>query len=106
MAKQENPTTPSKQSRTGIKGMHIAMIACCMFMLIPVFGLVMAGSGRNGSGLNLTTLAPLLLCVGAHLLMHKMLGKSCHGKDKDNVEEQEAGRSEASVSDVPLIKRT
>jgi hypothetical protein len=31
--------------------------------------------------------APLVVCLGAHFAMHRVLGKSCHGDEKKNTSE-------------------
>ena len=51
-------------------------------MLIPVAGFFLAGGAGAGISQTLTAFAPLLLCVGAHLVMHKVMGKSCHGGEE------------------------
>lgn len=65
------------------KLMQYGMMACCAVMLLPVAGFLLAGGTIGGLWGNALVFAPLLLCVGAHLVMHKMMGKSCHGKSKD-----------------------
>ena len=55
------------------------MWACCTIMLIPVAGFLLAGGAGAGVPQAFTAFAPLLLCVGAHLVMHKMMVRSCHG---------------------------
>ena len=69
--------------------MKYGMWACCVAMLIPVAGFLVAGGTAGGLTQKLVAFSPLLLCVGAHLVMHKMMGKSCHGasdgaKNADN----------------------
>ena len=95
----------TNESRTGLKGMHFAMIACCVLMLVPIVGLLLAGGGQESSGLSLTATAPLLLCVGAHFVMHKMFGKNCHGKNKEAVDEQVSASGHETAGDIPLVKR-
>jgi len=59
--------------------MKYAMWACCAAMLLPIAVFVMAGGLSAGLFSGLYAFAPLLLCVGAHVIMHRMMGKSCHG---------------------------
>lgn len=66
--------TPRHTTRDRL--MHYGMMACCAVMLLPVAGILIGGGGLGGAT---GALAPLLLCLGAHLVMHKMMGKSCHG---------------------------
>lgn len=71
--------------------MHYGMMACCAVMLLPV-GLYFAAGGTVSGALESAGLfAPLIACVGMHLVMHRMMGKSCHGK-----------KEEAEPSEVPL----
>lgn len=60
--------------------MHYGMMACCAVMLLPIAGYLVAGGTLAGLWGNASAFAPLLLCVGAHLVMHKAMGKSCHDK--------------------------
>ena len=75
---QKTDTSSIERSRSGPKAMHFAMMACCVIMLLPIAGYFLAGGALGGLGSNLLTFAPLLLCVGGHFVMHKMMGKSCH----------------------------
>ena len=95
----KDPT--SKDPQQARKGMHIAMMACCAVMLLPVAGLFL-----SQGGVSIASLAPLLLCVGAHLMMHKFLGKNCHTESR--TEKTESGLEDQSVmspSDVPQVTR-
>ncbi|MDF0603402.1 DUF2933 domain-containing protein [Psychromarinibacter sp. C21-152] len=47
-------------------------------MLVPVGAFFVAGGSVSGLWANAGVFAPLMLCVGAHVIMHKMMGKSCH----------------------------
>ncbi|MGY3439821.1 MULTISPECIES: DUF2933 domain-containing protein [unclassified Marinovum] len=79
-----------KAGQTGSdKLMKYGMWACCAVMLLPVGAYFVAGGALDGAG-GLATFAPLALCVGAHLVMHRFMGKSCHGKAKE-----EPGNSKA-----------
>ncbi|SMX49733.1 DUF2933 domain-containing protein [Maliponia aquimaris] len=60
--------------------MHYGMMACCALMLLPIAGYFVAGGTLSGLWGNAAAFAPLLLCVGAHLVMHKAVGKSCHSR--------------------------
>ena len=62
--------------------MKLGMIACCVVMFLPIIAFFAAGGTLAGVSGNLAAFAPLLLCVGAHLLMFKLMGKSCHGSEK------------------------
>jgi hypothetical protein len=60
--------------------MRAAMWICCAVMLAPV-GFVMLG-GAGLEGLSLGLLAPVALCLGAHGVMHRFMGRSCHGQGR------------------------
>lgn len=84
-----------KAGQTGTdKLMKYGMWACCAVMLLPVGAYLVAGGWANGAG-GLATFAPLLLCVGAHLVMHRFMGKSCHGKAHDEADTGEAPEARA-----------
>ena len=74
VAKTGSP--PADQVKSG-SGM--LMMACCVAM-VAAFGFVIftAPAGQSWGASALTAL-PLLACVGAHLIMHRFMGKSCHG---------------------------
>ncbi|TCD13726.1 DUF2933 domain-containing protein [Oricola cellulosilytica] len=61
------------------------MWACCAVMAAPIGFYLLAGGTASGILSKAGLVAPLLACVGLHLVMHRMLGKSCHGKP-DEVE--------------------
>lgn len=82
LMKSEHGAKSAEKSWLGTKIMNIAMMACCVVMLLPIAGYFLAGGTLNGASANLAAFAPLLLCVGAHFVMHKMTGKSCHGHEK------------------------
>lgn len=84
------------------KFMHYGMMACCVVMLLPVIGFFLAGGTLAGMWGSAAAFAPLLLCVGAHLVMFKVMGKSFHStKAKDSVEEM----PETVPSAIPFVAR-
>ena len=76
------------------KLMHWGMMACCAAMLLPIAGYFIGGGTLSGLGSNSLAFAPLVLCVGAHLVMHKMMGKSCHSDDAAKPEASSERRPE------------
>ena len=76
-----NKPTTAKVGRTNL--MHLGMMACCAVMLLPILGFLAAGGTIGGLLSNSVVFLPLLLCVGAHLVMHKVMGRSCHGSAED-----------------------
>ncbi|MDU8927358.1 DUF2933 domain-containing protein [Alisedimentitalea sp. MJ-SS2] len=78
MSEKTNTTGPGQ-----FKLMHYGMMACCAIMLMPIAGYFVAGGTLGGLWSNSAAFLPLLFCVGAHFLMHKMMGKSCHRASED-----------------------
>ncbi|WP_298498484.1 DUF2933 domain-containing protein [uncultured Maritimibacter sp.] len=69
--------------------MKYGMWICCAVMLLPIIAYLATG-GVSGVSESLIAFAPLLLCVGAHLVMHRMMGRSCHGTARQTGAEDEA----------------
>ena len=73
VAKTELPSADQVRSGSGM-----LMMACCVAM-VAAFGFVIftAPAGQSWGASALTAL-PLLACVGAHLIMHRFMGRFCH----------------------------
>ncbi len=71
-----------RNSKSG-KFSQFAMMACCAIMIAPIVFFLLAGGQIGGIGDGLAVFAPLAICVGAHLLMHRFMGKSCHHEKDD-----------------------
>ena len=71
------------RSKSGGTLMKYGMWACCALMLLPVVWYFAAGGADGGLTQKIVAFAPILLCVGAHFLMFKTMGKSCHGESDD-----------------------
>ena len=71
------------RSKFGGTLMKYGMWACCALMLLPVVWYFAAGDADGGLTQNIVAFAPILLCVGAHFLMFKTMGESCHGESDD-----------------------
>ncbi|WP_245759339.1 DUF2933 domain-containing protein [Tranquillimonas alkanivorans] len=78
--------------------MKLGMMACCAIMLLPVAGFFASGGTLAGLWSNAAVFAPLVLCLGMHLVMHRMMGRSCHGKQ----ESEEADGAETAPIPVPV----
>jgi hypothetical protein len=78
------------------KMMKYGMWACCAVMLLPIGAYLLAGDGLAGAGGSLLAFAPLLLCVGMHLVMHKLMGKSCHDSAHDHGHGKAPGAAQPS----------
>lgn len=92
----QKPNAPSKL-------MHYGMLVCCTVMLIPVAGFFIAGGNIAGLWSNASVFAPIALCIGAHAVMFKMMGKSCHSS-KTNDDETEGAVIQPSR--VPIVERS
>lgn len=69
------------------KVMNIVMLACCVPMIIGGALIFYSMPSDLGLGARLYALAPLAGCVAMHFVMHKFMGKSCHG-DSQKKDEQ------------------
>lgn len=90
MNDQENTS-----AKKGFGLMHAGMAVCCAIMLLPVAGFFIAGGTIAGLMGNLGVFAPIALCIGVHVAMFAVMGKSCHGSDK-------SGKTKEDLSDIPL----
>lgn len=60
------------------------MVACCVPMVIGA-GIILWAMGPDATWSNrISSLAPLALCLGAHFVIHKLIGHSCHKTDDVN----------------------
>ena len=73
----------TNRAKSGHALMKYGMWACCAVMLLAVAGYFLAGDTDGGMTGKIAAFAPLLLCVGAHFVMFKMMGRSCHGASDD-----------------------
>ncbi len=72
-------SNPQDQNPSGSsKFLHYGMMICCAVMLLPVGAFFIAGGTIVGLWTNVALFAPIALCLGAHVLMFKLMGKSCH----------------------------
>ena len=62
--------------------MGYVMSACCVVMFLPVGRYLLSG-GLSPDCYNLALVVPLLACVGMHLALHRLTGKSCHGEHQN-----------------------
>lgn len=63
-------------------GHNLFMLACCALMVIGTGIVIAAAPSGQSIGQSLLLAAPMLGCVGMHLIMHRLTGKSCHGRTK------------------------
>jgi hypothetical protein len=69
-------------------------------MLLPVAAFFIAGGTIAGLWTNFGLFVPIALCLGAHVVMHKMMGKSCHGS-KDEQTHEDTLDAELNDGQVP-----
>lgn len=74
---------PKSNDATASRSMKIGMMACCAIMVLPIAVLFIAGGGTSGFGNGIALVSLLALCVGAHIFMHKKMGKSYHGEEHE-----------------------
>lgn len=70
-----------------LTGHNLFMLACCAAMVIGTGFLIAVAPAGQTIGQTLLLAAPMLGCVGMHLVMHRFMGKSCHSnaeKEKRN----------------------
>ena len=87
-------------------GMKLGTMACCVVMLVPIGAVVLGGGTVASMGGAVTAFAPLLLCLGAHLLMFKLMGTSCHGAPKSHARKLHVGPTAEAIpvrTGVPAV---
>lgn len=85
------PASPaSKQSgkETEHSVSHWLMMACCVAMVAGVGLIVLAAPEGQPLTQLLWAASPLLACLGMHLVMHKLIGTSCHSEKSKKDTEQ------------------
>ncbi|MEZ5807265.1 MAG: hypothetical protein R3D65_06245 [Zhengella sp.] len=67
---------------------HWIMIACCIPM-VGGAGLLLWAMGPDANWAErLGALVPIGICLGAHLVMHKIIGRTCHGQHSQKGQDQ------------------
>ena len=80
---------------------HWLMMGCCLAMVAGV-GIVVLGSWRATGSVDWTgAVLPLLVCVGAHLLMMGVWGRSCHSTASEDAAEEPERRSPPATGEAP-----
>lgn len=95
--------TPNEEDRAAAPNgqfMKYAMIACCAVMLLPVATFFLAGGAISGLWENAGVFAPLALCVGMHFVLHRVMGKSCHGEASEKQADISV-EANATVTEMP-----
>ncbi len=83
--------------KSGFGIMHAGMVVCCAVMLVPVAGFFIAGGTLAGLTSNLGVFAPIALCIGVHVAMFALMGRSCHGAPK---------KANKAQPEVPAVEPT
>lgn len=58
--------------------MKLGVMACCAVMLVPLGAFLLAGVTLGGHASNLGLPAALALGLGAHVVMHRTMGRPSH----------------------------
>lgn len=77
--------TTSLSSWKLLSGHNLFMLACCAAMVIGTGFLIAAAPAGQTIGQTLLYAAPMLGCIGMHFVMHRFMGKSCHGHSKQEM---------------------
>lgn len=76
---------PSIQSQVGNQFAKFGMVACCLIMVAPIAAVLLTGGVDAVLG-NIGLFLPLAACLGMHVVMHRMMGRSCHGEGSPETE--------------------
>ena len=109
MRSEKHPTeqaaAPTQSDAAG-QLMKWGMAVCCSVMVLPVAAFLVGGDTIAGLWTNASVFAPVDLCVGAHVVMFKMMGKSCHSSKEEQDQESVADASfEDARASVPEVAR-
>ena len=85
---------PRKVVQSGGGVMKHAMWICCAVMLAPLGLYFVQGGTVAGLSSTLGLFAPLVLCVGMHFVLHRVMGRSCHGSGGETAPKLEEARVE------------
>lgn len=99
MNDQENTS-----AKKGFGLMHAGMAVCCAIMLLPVAGFFIAGGTIAGLMGNLGVFAPIALCIGVHVAMFAVMGKSCHGSEKSEKAKEDLSEIPLSPTSIPATR--
>lgn len=75
----------SNLNQTGNRFAKFGMAACCLIMAAPIAIVLLTGGVGAVLG-NIGLFLPLALCLGMHVIMHRMMGRSCHGAGSEQTE--------------------
>jgi hypothetical protein len=75
----------SIQSQVGNQFAKFGMVACCLIMVAPIAAVLLTGGIDAVLG-NIGLFLPLAACLGMHVVMHRMMGRSCHGEGSPETE--------------------
>ncbi|WP_240661631.1 DUF2933 domain-containing protein [Nioella ostreopsis] len=75
----------SIQSQVGNQFAKFGMVACCLIMVAPIAAVLLTGGVDAVLG-NIGLFLPLAACLGMHVVMHRMMGRSCHGEGSPETE--------------------
>lgn len=101
---QSEQKAASTKSDASGKLMKWGMAVCCSVMLLPIAAFLIGGGTIAGLWSNATVFAPIALCIGAHVLIFKMMGKSCHAPAK-KTQTEDSAEIPVTASNIPAVQR-
>lgn len=85
--------------------MKLGMMACCAVTLLPLGAFLVAGGTLGGLPSSVWLLLPIVLCLGMHFLLHRVMGRSCNENTTEIVTvHDDGGAVGASVPKVDAAR--
>lgn len=81
--------------------MRYGMLICCIAMMLPIAGYLLSGGTFGGLLDDLALVVPLVACVGMHFALHRLTGKSCHGRHDERDAPAPPSRTGRTAGDAP-----
>ncbi|MBO9422985.1 hypothetical protein J7481_25995 [Labrenzia sp. R4_2] len=74
-------TVENGSAKKHLNGHSMFMLACCAAMVAGTAVVIASAPAGQSLGETLLLAAPVLGCLGMHFVMHRFMGKSCHGAE-------------------------
>lgn len=84
--------------KPGNRFAKLGMAACCIIMMVPIAFFLLSGASIGAVFSNAGLILPLVLCLGMHFVMHRLMGRSCHGDKTKDVETTREPEDFAAIS--------
>ncbi|MBG6145771.1 hypothetical protein [Roseibium album] len=87
VARVKARTAEDNPAKKSVSGHTLFMMACCAAMVAGTAIIFASAPAGQSLGETLLLAAPVLGCLGMHVVMHRFMGRSCHGaenKDQKN----------------------